>query len=238
MRNIVGLIMWWTALVLLPAWLYYASIHQVLVAIFVYWFFGDVVQSLFNHRWAAHSLWTPPKWLQYTLATLSTFGFANSPIKWCAYHRTHHAFSDTEKDPHSPKYMHPLNVALLYRLHAGQIKRAVERIRVKYFVWLEKHELLILLGGHSILFFSVGWLWYLTIVVPISYATLAINTVINYGSHKEGAPKNLSWIWWPLVFSEIYHGSHHDNPQLNYTKYDVSGWLATRMGWVKNETNR
>ena len=42
------------------------------------------------------------KWIFTLLAVIAGRG---SPLGWVYLHRKHHAYSDTEQDPHSPKYL-------------------------------------------------------------------------------------------------------------------------------------
>ena len=54
------------------------------------------------HRLLTHRGFTTSKWMIF-LATCGTLGLQSGPITWVTTHRLHHAFTDTDKDPHSPR---------------------------------------------------------------------------------------------------------------------------------------
>ncbi|MFO0832975.1 MAG: acyl-CoA desaturase [Phycisphaerales bacterium] len=54
------------------------------------------------HRLCTHKSFTTPAWLRYLLAAAGSMAVQGPVIQWCAEHRRHHQFSDTEDDPHSP----------------------------------------------------------------------------------------------------------------------------------------
>lgn len=80
---------------------------KILILIAVLWYSGLFFQTFFLHRYAAHQTFTMSKlgericyvltWLFQGSNYLSAYGYG-------VMHRMHHAFADTEKDPHSPKY--------------------------------------------------------------------------------------------------------------------------------------
>ncbi|MEX0995563.1 MAG: acyl-CoA desaturase [Flavobacteriaceae bacterium] len=71
------------------------------------WYGGLFFQTFFLHRYAAHQSFTMSKiaeritfiltWLFQGSNYLSAYGYG-------VMHRMHHAYADTEEDPHSPKY--------------------------------------------------------------------------------------------------------------------------------------
>ena len=55
------------------------------------------------HRLLTHGSFEAPKWLKYILTVCGILALQQSSIEWVATHRQHHAYADTDKDPHSPK---------------------------------------------------------------------------------------------------------------------------------------
>jgi stearoyl-CoA desaturase (delta-9 desaturase) len=216
---------------LVPVWLINVTWQQFLVAYFIYWFLADFMQSLFLHRWAAHKLWNPPEWLQKVLTTLSAVSLVGTPISWAAWHRTHHAFTDTEKDPHSPKYKSTFYIVFMHHFHRVEIKRAIELARNQYFATVNKHQALMALAFAFILFVLLPWQWFLTMwVVPVAMFALVTNYTLNVLGHSGGVAKNRFWLW-PLMFSEVLHKDHHDYPRLSYTLFDPAGQIIKLFGW-------
>jgi fatty-acid desaturase len=79
----------------------------------VFWFFAFFIWyqliahlgiSLGLHRYFSHKQFKVPRLLEYVILFLAMIAGARSPIGWISAHRMHHAYSDSEKDPHSPKF--------------------------------------------------------------------------------------------------------------------------------------
>jgi fatty-acid desaturase len=77
---------------------------QALVMVFVlHWLTGGIGICLGFHRFLTHGsfqTYRPVKWFLGFLGMLAGEG---SAIDWVANHRKHHALSDQEGDPHSPR---------------------------------------------------------------------------------------------------------------------------------------
>ena len=54
------------------------------------------------HRYFAHRAYKTSRVMQFVLAWLGCSAMQRGPLWWAAHHRTHHRYSDTPKDPHSP----------------------------------------------------------------------------------------------------------------------------------------
>ena len=79
----------------------------VLVVFGAHWYLSLFTQTFFHHRYAAHKMFTMPKsWERffYILSWIFQGSSYLSPRAYGIMHRMHHAYADTEKDPHSPQY--------------------------------------------------------------------------------------------------------------------------------------
>ena len=77
----------------------------ILTFFFAHWILSVFFQSFFQHRYAAHRMYTmgPRTEKVLHLLTYLVQGASYlSPRGYAILHREHHAFSDTERDPHSP----------------------------------------------------------------------------------------------------------------------------------------
>src|SRR6476660_666412 len=75
------------------------------VFFFGHWLASVFFQSMFQHRYAAHRMFTMKPRVErgmHLLAYLVQGPSYLSPRGYAILHRQHHAFSDTERDPHSP----------------------------------------------------------------------------------------------------------------------------------------
>lgn len=79
----------------------------ILIFIVVLWYGGLFFQTFFLHRYAAHQSFTMSKITEKVTFVLTWFFQGSNYLSAYGYgvmHRMHHAFADTEDDPHSPKY--------------------------------------------------------------------------------------------------------------------------------------
>src|SRR5271156_3345719 len=71
------------------------------VAFYVWHVLGTTVGY---HRLLAHRSFNCPKIVEYFFVIGGYLAFESSPIWWACLHRAHHRYTDTEKDPHSPRF--------------------------------------------------------------------------------------------------------------------------------------
>src|SRR3989441_11787950 len=70
-----------------------------------HWLASVLLQSLFQHRYAAHRMYTMKPRVERALHLITYLvqgASYLSPRGYAILHRQHHAFSDTDRDPHSP----------------------------------------------------------------------------------------------------------------------------------------
>src|SRR6201991_1244458 len=83
----------------------------ILVFFLCHWFLSLFSQTFFLHRYASHKMFKMNTFWErffYSLTFLSQGSSFLNPRAYAILHRMHHAFSDTERDPHSP--IHQPNV--------------------------------------------------------------------------------------------------------------------------------
>jgi len=68
-----------------------------------YWIATGWGVCLCYHRLLTHRSFQCPKWLEYFFTVCGVLSCQGGAIHWVATHRYHHAASDTENDPHSPR---------------------------------------------------------------------------------------------------------------------------------------
>jgi stearoyl-CoA desaturase (delta-9 desaturase) len=155
-----------------------------------------------------------------------------SPKAYAIMHRMHHAYTDTEKDPHSPSYDKNL-FAMMWR--ARNIYNSIYKGRYpvearfaknmpewKWFdvwgnFWFSR---LLWIGIYTFLYIAFApSLWFL-LLLPIHITMGPVHgTIINWFAHKYGhtnyntdnTSKNLFKIDW-LMMGEGYHNNHHIYP--------------------------
>ena len=71
------------------------------------WYASLFFQTFFQHRYAAHGAFQMNKFWErwfFILTYLAQGSSYMSPRAYAIMHRMHHAYTDTEKDPHSPNF--------------------------------------------------------------------------------------------------------------------------------------
>ncbi|MBK6541703.1 MAG: acyl-CoA desaturase [Flavobacteriales bacterium] len=79
----------------------------ILVFFVLHWYLSLFVQTFYLHRYAAHGMFTMSSFWEKVFHVLTFIAQGSSYLSPYAYgvlHRLHHAYADTENDPHSPKY--------------------------------------------------------------------------------------------------------------------------------------
>ncbi len=80
----------------------------IILGFFVaHWYLSLFFQTFFLHRYASHKAFTMSPFTEKVFFVLTwIFEGSNylSPYGYGVMHRMHHAYADTEDDPHSPKY--------------------------------------------------------------------------------------------------------------------------------------
>ena len=66
-------------------------------------FLTGIGVTLGYHRLLTHNSFQTHRWVRRTLAVLGALSGEGPPLFWVSYHRQHHAHSDHEHDPHSPR---------------------------------------------------------------------------------------------------------------------------------------
>src|SRR3954462_14436430 len=82
-----------------------------------HWYLSLFGQTFYLHRYAAHKMFTMSKGWEKFWYIFSWVTQGSSYLNARAYailHRMHHAYSDTEKDPHSPHFFKEVFTMMMY----------------------------------------------------------------------------------------------------------------------------
>jgi stearoyl-CoA desaturase (delta-9 desaturase) len=152
-------ILFLVGLVLLSATI---SIPTIIISQIIY---VGICGTAFFHRTVSHKNKINPT-IEKILILLSWVGMSGSALAWAGTHRKHHRYTDTEKDPHSPKYHGRLRT-YWYSSGAGDIIRYVpDLLRKPWYLFQHKYYFKVLLVLHTLglLFLSFTYYWALLIV--------------------------------------------------------------------------
>src|SRR6185436_15790777 len=82
---------------------FFWSWRAVITAAILYWVAGSLGIGMGFHRLLSHRGYKVPKAVEYFLVVCGTLALEGGPIQWVTTHRIHHAHTDREGDPHTPR---------------------------------------------------------------------------------------------------------------------------------------
>ncbi len=182
---------------------------------------GFVVTTVYLHRALSHRSLTVSRPVNFAFRVLTWMLTGIRPRQWVAVHRMHHAFTDTERDPHSPLVLGTAKVlfanAALYRRAARDPASARYARDLPPDRWdrvLFDHALVGLGLGVGLLVLLLGWQLALIAAAVHLVAYLLGGGAINAIGHRFGRrphdnnATNNQWLAW-LVAGEGLHNNHH-----------------------------
>lgn len=174
-------------------------------------FFGGLGVSICYHRFYAHSSFQTYDPIKYFLLFIGTLASVGSAITWVGVHREHHANSDTETDPHSPKY-NGFFRTLFHIWRSYDIKPRFVKSLIKDPDLRIQHEFyfVILLTFIAVMLIAFG-----PSVTAYIYSMPAVfvfvaTGLVNSVNHWNGKPNNF-WLLNIITSGESYHLNHHKN---------------------------
>ena len=219
----------------------------ILIFFLVHWYMSLFFQTFYLHRYAAHRMFTMSKTWEKIFNFSSWIFQGSSYLSGYAYgamHRMHHAFADTEQDPHSPKYDSNM-FSMMWRtkgIYHSIFKREAD-IDPKYlkdlpdwhsFEKFASHKLVRLAWIVAYIAFYIAFAthWWMFLLLPNHFAMGPVHgAIINWFAHKYGYTnfkvKDTSKNFLPvdfLMMGESYHNNHHKrgtNPNFGYRWFEI-----------------
>lgn len=147
-----------------------------------------------------------------------------SPIGWVYVHRLHHAYSDTDKDPHNPKILGFKLFGLGHIQNTNFNKFIVKDFLNKEQMDINKYYVLAILSYILILAIINPVLVYFAWALPVVLVQLAQNS-FNYVGHlygyrnfETGDTSTNNIFMFPFILGDAWHNNHHKNPALASNK--------------------
>jgi fatty-acid desaturase len=227
--------------------LFFFSWSALAVAAFLYWLSLSLGIGMGYHRLLTHRGFKVPKVIEYFLAVCGTLALEGGPLFWVATHRVHHANSDRDGDPHSPRHG-------AWWSHAGWIltgdalhddakilgRFAPDLANDRVHMWLSKWHWVPLTTLGFVLLALGGWSWVLwgiffRVTVGL-HATWLVNSACHiWGGQRFESKDDSRNNWWValLTFGEGWHNNHHAHPSsarhgLAWHEFDPT-WILIRM---------
>jgi stearoyl-CoA desaturase (delta-9 desaturase) len=221
--------------------------QAVLVGFVLYYLTGGVGITLCFHRILTHRSLVVPKWVEYGTAIIGTLALQGGPIDWIATHRAHHAYSDTDRDPHNARrgfwwshvaWLYAPNPARLTR--AEELRFAPDLAKDPFYRVLDRIPLLLQIALGGLLFVLGGWpfvVWGIFVRLVVTYnVTWFVNSaahLFGYRTYDAGDLSTNNWWVGLLAWGEGWHNNHHAFPfsarhGLKWYEFDMT-WLTIRQ---------
>ena len=226
--------------------LFFFSWENLIAALVLWWVSGSWGVGMGYHRLLTHRGFTAPKWLEYALSVCGTLALQSGPLTWVTTHRLHHAFTETDKDPHSP--LHGTYWAHMGWIFRGTAQNQSWATMVRYCPDITKDRFQVALDKYNYvpiiivgigLFAIGGWtmlLWGVFLKTVIGWhATWLVNSATHlWGSRRfdtRDDSRNNGLIA-AITFGEGWHNNHHAHPRsarhgLAWYEFDVN-WVQIR----------
>jgi stearoyl-CoA desaturase (delta-9 desaturase) len=233
----------------------------ILLFLVIHWYLSLFMQTFLQHRYAAHRAFSMTKnWERffYLMAYISQGSSYVSPRVYAIMHRMHHAYTDTDKDPHSPKNDRNLFVMMWHvrqlTVNIFKSKQVIEPKflrnlpdwpaldKIAHAIWSRLGWIVVYLFIY-ILFAPSGWWFFL---IPLHILMLPVQgVIINWFAHKYGSTnfklKNTSTNLFRvdlLMMGEAYHNNHHKNPSginfgFRWHEMDPTYLIIRFLIWLK-----
>jgi fatty-acid desaturase len=225
-------------------------------AIFLSWVSGSLGIGIGYHRLLTHRGYKTPKWLEYFLATCGALSLQGGPIAWVALHRIHHAHTEREGDPHSPRdglwWSHMgwmLNGASLHREVENLSRYVTDLAKDRFYIWLSRWHFMTVVALGAVLYLIGGWslvLWgVFARIVFMWHATWFVNSAAHlWGTRRFETRDDSRNNWWVAMisFGEGWHNNHHAHPAaarhgLAWYEIDINWygiWVLKKLGLAQN----
>ena len=200
----------------------------------VLWYVGLFFQTFFLHRYAAHQTFTMSKFNEKVCFLLTWIFQGSNYLSAYGYgvmHRMHHAYADTENDPHSPKYDDNV-FSMMWRTKTiySNINNKKVEIKEKFTINVPQWERFDKFASsyfsrifwgvvYTVFFLVFATTWWQWLFLPVAFFMAPIHgVIINWFAHIYGyvnfkvkdTSKNLLPFDF-LMMGEAYHNNHHKN---------------------------
>lgn len=226
-----------------------------------HWVLSLFMQTFFLHRYAAHRMFTLSKgWERFFYVLTFVFQGASflTPRAYAILHRMHHAYSDTPKDPHSPRN-HSNVISLLastWRNYAGFAYFRTEpeaRFAGGYpeIKWLDRMgsvwpTRLVWGALYTLFYFKFATSPWQYLLLPMHYFMGPLHgTIVNWCGHRYGYrnfnsdddSKN-TLIFDFLTLGELFQNNHHrygqaPNFAVRWFEIDPAYQVMRVLNWLK-----
>jgi stearoyl-CoA desaturase (delta-9 desaturase) len=225
-----------------------------------HWYLSLFGQTFYLHRYAAHKMFTmSPFWEKfwYVYAWITQGSSYLNARAYAILHRMHHAFSDTEKDPHTPHFFKEVFSMMWHtrKVYNGVLHGTAE-VEEKFLKgypvypaidkiadsWLSR---LFFAGLYIWFYVAFAQYWWMYLLLPVHFLMGPVHgAIVNWAGHKYGYrnfnekdhSKN-TLIFDFLMLGELFQNNHHHagarpNFAARWWEFDPVYPIIKIMNWI------
>ena len=195
------------------------------------------------HRLLTHRSFETHPAIEALLLAFGSMAVEGAAKEWVSLHLQHHAHSDVEGDPHSPKegFFHAHWGWMMHVVNQrnGRYTAAVERDPVA--MWASRTFMIWVGVGYLVPFLIAGWEGFIWGGLFRQFAVQQVTFAVNSAAHCWGArpfdtrdeSRNNWWVGL-LALGEGWHNNHHAFPSsafhgLRWWQFDLSGHVIRAL---------
>ena len=225
--------------------------RALLVTFFLWIISGGLGIGMGFHRLLTHRGYKVPRAVEYFLTLCGTLALEGGEIDWVVTHRIHHAFTEKQGDPHTPRdgvwWSH------MGWILTGTAQQWNEKIMRKYAPDLMKDKIHVLINRFywvplvvlGVTLFAIGgwpmllWPIFFRVVFGL-HATWLVNSATHmWGTRRFETTDDSTNLWWValITFGEGWHNNHHAHPVaarhgIKWYEIDFNWWGITILKWL------
>lgn len=213
-----------------------SSAWPIVVFFLAHWWGSVLMQTFFLHRYASHGMFRLSTFWErfFHLTTYVTQGSSYLvPSAYAYLHRAHHAYSDTERDPHTPHmYKDVFTMMWQTKKSYSALVNGTEQPEPRFNGHVPTWPALDRFGDTTVS--RLGWgvlytLYYLAfaphwaflLLLPVHYLMGPIHgAIVNWAGHKYGyrnfdtRDKSRNVVMWDVfTLGELFQNNHHRHAQ-------------------------
>jgi len=216
-------VVWLNVLLFLFSLIFFFNWMLLPLAVISMYTFGLMSESSL-HRYFSHKSYETTSFKEKILLMFAFLTGQGATLSWVAVHRTHHAFEDTENDPHSPHFIPKWKLYLgLFpkKNYKPSIIADLLRSKNSKYLLFENNYYWMLWTFVWIITFFINFYLFFFIVSGTALWYIVTETVNIFGHAKTGNKSNPNAIginskWLNLLSGAGNHNNHHSNPR-NYS---------------------
>lgn len=190
------------------------------------------------HRYYSHKSFQLNPVLKWLFSITALLAGRGSILGWVYLHRLHHAYSDQEKDPHSP---HNLGYKMFgfghMKKQEGEMKVfLVKELMTPEQLFIHKWYMLLLIPILAIFALVDLQLFYWAWIVPamlIQFSTSNFNFfghTYGYRNYETKDQSRNNILLWPIILGEAWHNNHHGDAKNYTTRHKF--WEIDPVAWI------